>query len=45
MRMLLLQGNLDIHASQEEKYKFVIAIASGQLNFEQIQDWLKIHVK
>jgi death on curing protein len=44
MRILLISNGLDINASQEEKYDFVINIASGQAKFEQIVDWLTKHV-
>ena len=43
MRLLLLQNNLDIAASQEEKYSFVINIASGQSKFDAIVTWLASH--
>jgi death-on-curing protein len=43
MRLLLLQNNLDIAASQEEKYSFVINIASGQSKFDAIVNWLASH--
>lgn len=41
MRLTLLQNNLDIKASMTDKYQFVIAIASGELDFESILDWIK----
>jgi len=31
----------DIKASQEEKYNFIIKVASGQLNFDEILAWIK----
>ncbi len=34
---------MDITASQEEKYRFVMDIASGQLNFDKIIVWLNTH--
>lgn len=43
MRLLLLESNLDIVASQEEKYDFVINIASGQSTFDAIVKWLALH--
>nr|WP_264901225.1 type II toxin-antitoxin system death-on-curing family toxin [Sediminibacterium sp. TEGAF015] len=43
MRLLLLQNKLDIVASQEEKYSFVMDIASGYSNFETIVKWLANH--
>ncbi len=43
MRLLLLHNKLDIVASQEEKYSFVMDIASGYSNFETIVKWLANH--
>jgi death-on-curing protein len=44
MRMYLISNELDIQATQEEKYDFVIKIASGLIKFEDIFEWLKKHV-
>ena len=43
MRLYLMENGLDISASQAEKYKFVIAIASGDLPFEEIVNWIDQH--
>ncbi len=43
MRLLLLKSNYDIKASQDEKYDFVIRIASGDFKTEQINSWLVEH--
>ncbi|MEI8073206.1 MAG: type II toxin-antitoxin system death-on-curing family toxin [Bacteroidota bacterium] len=43
MRLILLTNNLDIIASQEEKYTFVIDIASGNSKFDSIVSWLTVH--
>ena len=40
MRLVLLQYDLDIDASQEDKYDFVIETAKGNLDFNQIKDWI-----
>lgn len=40
-RLTLMQFNLDIHADENSKYDFVIAISKGELDFSQITDWLK----
>lgn len=40
-RLLLMDENLTIHTSQQEKYEFVISISTGNLNFDQIKEWLK----
>ena len=41
MRLLLLQSGQDIQAEQEEKYDSVISIATGQLSFSSIKDWIE----
>ena len=43
MRNFFISNNLDIAATQEEKYEFVINIASGQMRFEEITEWLTSH--
>ena len=43
LRSFLLSNGLDIVATQEEKYAFVIDIASGNIQFEQIVEWLNSH--
>jgi len=40
MRLLLLEAGLDIKATEDEKYEFVISIAKGELKFEGICDWI-----
>ena len=44
-RLLLLRHGLDIKASQKEKFKMVIAVASGRWKFEQVRDWMKERCK
>ncbi len=44
MRLFLITNGFDIAATQEEKYVFVIDIASGTTNFETILDWLSKHI-
>ena len=41
MRLLLLQSGQDIQAEQEEKYEFVISIATGRLTFDGIKIWIE----
>jgi death on curing protein len=41
LRLYLIQNGLDINASQDNKYEFVINIASGTLKYEGILSWLK----
>ncbi len=45
LRLILLNNNLDITATQAEKYDFVIRIANGTDKFEQIKSWLENNVK
>lgn len=40
MRLILMHYGQDIRASQDEKYDFVIQVASGELDFEGIKAWL-----
>ena len=40
MRYFLLKNGFDIIATQADKFEFVIKIARGQLNFEQIYNWI-----
>jgi death on curing protein len=44
MRLYLMADNMDIVASQNEKYAFVIAASKGELRFDQIKEWLRLHV-
>ena len=45
MRLFLLNNGFDIQASQDEKYTFVIRIASGSLSIEHITSWILEHIK
>jgi len=40
MRLILLNNGLDIDASQEEKYEFVIKIAEGSMEIDEIKEWI-----
>jgi len=40
MRLILLQYNLDLRASQDEKYAFVLKAASGEMDIDSIKDWI-----
>ena len=44
MRSFLISNGLDIDATQEEKYEFVINIASGKIRLEEITEWLASHI-
>jgi death-on-curing protein len=43
-RAYLLEHNMDIHLSTEEKYKFVIDIASGKLKGEALVSYVQKNV-
>lgn len=45
MQLVLLEFNIAIKASQEEKYDFVIASSQGKLKFIEIKKWLESHQK
>src|SRR4030095_14077669 len=40
LRLFLIKNGIDIAASQDNKYEFVIDIASGGLKYEGIVSWL-----
>jgi len=44
-RLFLLQNGMDIKASQQDKYEFVMSIASGKMRFEEIVSWIEKHSK
>ena len=41
MRLWLLQNDLDIVATQNEKYELVISVAKGEFRFDEIKGWLQ----
>ena len=41
MRFFLLQHKMDIHAIQSEKYDFVMSIANGKVEIDQITEWIE----
>lgn len=45
MRLILLKNGLDIKASQDQKYEFVMGVASGQTKLESIISWLENHIE
>ena len=45
MRLFLLNNGFNIQASQDEKYTFVIRIASGSLSIDHITSWILEHIK
>jgi len=45
MRLILLENELDLVASQDEKYNFVISISTGEYRFEEIKKWIQTNLK
>jgi death-on-curing protein len=45
MRLYLLDNGIDIVADQDDKYAFVIKIASGKSDFDEICNWINNHLK
>lgn len=41
MQLLLLEARIQITATQQEKYAFVISVANGSIEFEQIVAWIR----
>lgn len=41
LRATLRKNNIDISTTEDEKYNFIIAIAEGKLDFDEIVEWLK----
>ena len=41
MRLTLLKSNIDIVAKEDDKYEFVMKIAEGKLNFNEIKLWIE----
>lgn len=44
MRLILLENELDISASEDEKYKLVIGASKGEIRFDGIKLWIESHV-
>jgi death-on-curing protein len=45
MVVILAQNGRGIAAMEDEKYDFVIEVASGMLDFEQIVEWIRTHLQ
>jgi death-on-curing protein len=45
MRLILLESGMDINATEDEKYDFVIAIAKSELKFQGICNWIEKNKK
>jgi death on curing protein len=44
-RLLLVSANIDIVATEDEKYNFVISVAEGKTGFEEILKWTRKRIK
>lgn len=42
-RLLLMENALDIKASPEDKYEFVIRISTGEIDYDEIKRWLEVN--
>ena len=45
MRLTLMEGGMDIKASQKEKYEFVIQVSEGKLDISKIKNWIASHIE
>lgn len=45
MRIVLTEAGIEINASEDEKYKFVIAGSKGKLDVPTIKRWIIKHIK
>lgn len=45
LRLYLINNGLDIFASQDNKFEFVINIASGTVKYDGMVSWLKLNTK
>jgi len=44
-RLLLLSENKQIKANLNKTYEFVISVAEGNMNYDQILSWTRMHVE
>ena len=44
MRLTLLESNMDIIATEKEKYDFVINIAEGKIDYDEIKSWIEKYI-
>lgn len=43
MRLILLEGGLDLKVTEDDKYDFVVSAAKGDLSFQQIKTWIELN--
>ena len=44
-RLILLENNLDLTATQNDKFDFIIKIAENKISYRHILNWLKTHTQ
>lgn len=44
MRLTLMDYGLDISANEHDKYEFVIKVAKGEFDFDEILGWINSHL-
>lgn len=45
MRLLLLEGGMELQASHDERHDLILDIATSRYGYEQIVHWLRQHMK
>lgn len=40
MRLILFENNMDVTATQDEKYEMVVAASKGNMRFDDIKTWI-----
>lgn len=45
MKLILLDNDINILSSQDEKYKMVIAASKGEMRFGEIKEWIETRIK
>jgi len=43
-RLILMENEMDVEASQEDKYQFVMAISKGEMDYNDIVEWINEHL-
>lgn len=44
MMLILAENHLDVDATEDELYAFVIGASTGELRFEEIKAWLQLRI-
>lgn len=45
MELVLDEANIQLHATEDEKYAMTIRVAEGKSSVEEIQAWIEAHVR